>query len=118
MEKQMKYFKREEFNCTHTGNNKMDDAFLEKLDELREACGFPFVITSGYRDPSHPNEVNKEKPGTHSEGIACDIRVRNGVERMNIVHQALKLDFGGIGVAKTFVHVDTRKTTPVMWTYS
>jgi hypothetical protein len=37
---------------------------------------------------------------------------------MNIVHQALKLDFGGIGVAKTFVHVDTRKTTPVMWTYS
>jgi len=96
----------------------MDDAFLKKLDELREACGFPFVITSGYRDPSHPNEVNKKKPGTHSEGIACDILVRNGVERMNIVHQALKLDFGGIGVAKTFVHVDTRKTTPVMWTYS
>ena len=114
----MKYFKREEFNCTHTGNNEMDDTFLEKLDELREACGFPFVITSGYRDPSHPNEVNKENPGTPSEGIACDIRVKNGGERMNIVHQALKLDFGGIGVAKTFVHVDTRETTPVMWTYS
>ena len=96
----------------------MDDAFLEKLDELREECGFPFVITSGYRDPSHPNEARKEKPGTHSQGIACDIRVNNGVERMNIVHNALKMGFGGIGVARTFVHVDSRDTTPVMWTYS
>jgi hypothetical protein len=37
---------------------------------------------------------------------------------MNIVHWALKMNFGGIGVAKGFVHVDDRKTTPVMWTYS
>jgi hypothetical protein len=44
--------------------------------------------------------------------------VSNGVERMNIVHWALKMNFGGIGVAKGFVHVDDRKTTPVMWTYS
>ena len=56
----VKYFKREEFNCTHTNKNEMDDAFLEKLDQLREACGFPFVITSGYRDSTHPNEVNKD----------------------------------------------------------
>ncbi len=114
----MKFFRLEEFDCTHTGKNEMDEAFLNKLDELREACGFPFRITSGYRDATHPNEVNKEKPGTHSQGIACDIYVRNGVEKMKIVQEACKLDFGGIGVAKTFVHVDTRETTPVMWTYS
>ena len=114
----VKYFRLEEFNCTHTNNNEMDKAFLAKLDTLREECGFPFVITSGYRDPSHPSEARKEKPGTHSQGIACDIRVNNGVERMNIVHNALKLGFGGIGVARSFVHVDTRDTTPVMWTYS
>ena len=113
----MKYFKREEFNCTHTNKNEMDDAFLAKLDQLREECGFPFRITSGYRDPSHPNEARKEKPGTHSQGIAADIAVSNGFERMNIVHNALKLGFGGVGVAKSFVHVDTRTTTPVMWTY-
>ena len=114
----MKYFKREEFNCTHTNKNEMDDAFLEKLDQLREACGFPFRITSGYRDETHPNEIRKEKPGTHNQGIAADIAVSNGVERMNIVQEALKLNFGGIGVAKTFVHLDTRQTTTVMWTYS
>jgi uncharacterized protein YcbK (DUF882 family) len=62
--------------------------------------------------------VNKKNPGTHNQGIAADIRITNGVERMNIVHEAVKMDFGGIGVAKTFVHIDDRKTTPVMWTYS
>jgi hypothetical protein len=30
---------------------------------------------------------------------------------------ALKLGFNGIGVAKTFVHVDIRETTPVIWAY-
>ena len=114
----VKYFNLEEFNCTHTNKNEMDDAFLEKLDQLRELCGFPFKITSGYRDETHPNEARKEVPGTHNQGIAADIAVSSGVERMNIVHEALKLGFGGIGVAKTFVHVDNRKTTPVMWTYS
>ena len=114
----VKYFKREEFNCTHTNKNEMDDAFLEKLDQLRELCGFPFKITSGYRDETHPNEARKEVPGTHNQGIAADIAVSNGTERMKIVKMAVALRFNGIGVAKTFVHVDTRTTTPVMWTYS
>ena len=51
-----------EFDCTHTGKNEMDDAFLAKLDQLREECGFPFRITSGYRDETHPNEVVKSTP--------------------------------------------------------
>lgn len=114
----MKYFRLEEFNCTHTNKNEMDPDFLERLDFLREECGFPFTITSGYRDKSHPNEARKKIPGTHNQGIAADIAISNGTERINIVHQALKMGFGGIGVAKTFVHVDTRTTTPVMWTYS
>ena len=98
----------------------MDPEFLAKLDELREICGFPFRITSGWRDASHPAEARKAEPGTgtHCQGIACDIAVSNGFERMNIVHEALKMGcFNGIGVGKNFVHLDTRKTTPVMWTY-
>jgi len=96
----------------------MDPDFLAKLDDLREICGFPFRITSGWRDASHPAEERKEKPGTHNQGIACDIAVSNGFQRMKIVHEALKMNaFNGIGVGKNFVHLDTRKTTPVMWTY-
>ena len=115
----MKFFRLEEFNCTHTNKNQMDHEFLEKLDELRERVGFPFIITSGYRDATHPAEARKAEPGTgtHCQGIAADIAVSNGFERMNIVHEAIKMGFS-IGVARTFVHVDDRKTTPVMWTYS
>lgn len=115
----MKFFRLEEFNCTHTNLNEMDHEFLEKLDELRERVGFPFIITSGYRDATHPAEARKAEPGTgtHCQGIAADIAVSNGFERMNIVHEAIKMGFS-IGVARTFVHVDDRKTTPVMWTYS
>lgn len=112
-----KYFSIEEFDCQETGENEMSEEFIHKLDELREKCGFPFKITSGYRSTSHSIEAKKAKPGRHTEGIACDIAVSNGFERMNIVHEALKLNFTGIGVAKGFVHVDIRDATPVLWCY-
>ena len=113
----MKHFKIEEFNCTHTGKNEMDATFLEALDELRERCGFPFRITSGYRDITHPVEAKKSVGGTHTQGIAADIAVSNGAEKYAILNNALELGFTGIGIAKTFIHVDTRTTTPVVWTY-
>jgi len=115
----MIHFRLEEFNCTHTNLNRMDEAFLVKLDELRERVGFPFIITSGYRDATHPAEARKAEPGTgyHCQGLAADIAVSNGFERMNIVHEAIKMGFS-IGVARTFIHVDARTTTPVLWTYS
>lgn len=79
--------------------------------------GFSFTITSGYRDPSHSIEAKKSKPGTHAQGIAADIKVADGAQRMAIVANAVKLGFTGIGVAKSFVHVDIRETTPVVWCY-
>jgi len=112
-----KYFKIEDFDCQETGNNKMAEAFIHKLDELREACGFPFIITSGYRDPSHSIEARKSKPGTHAMGIAADIKVNGGAQRYIIVKNALQQGFTGVGVAKTFIHVDVRDTTPVIWSY-
>jgi hypothetical protein len=44
-----KYFSVDEFACKHTGKNEIDPDFVSKLDVLREVCGFPFTITSGYR---------------------------------------------------------------------
>ena len=111
------HFDIDEFDCQETGENQMDTDFIYALDELREACGFPFRITSGYRSPSHTIEARKSSPGTHSEGIAADIAVSGGAQRRAIVENAIRLGFNGIGVAKTFVHVDKRKTPPVMWTY-
>lgn len=112
-----KYFKLDEFKCRHTGKNEIKEEFVHRLDELREACGFPFTITSGYRDKTHPIEAKKSTPGTHARGIAVDISIRNGVQRRKIVEEALKLGFGGIGIANSFIHVDIREDTPVLWMY-
>ena len=114
----LKYFKREEFDCSVSGTNNMEKDFLEKLDKLRGACGFPFEVASGYRHPTlHPIERKKDIPGTHAQGIAADIKITNAADRLKLVNAALKLGFTGIGVASDFIHVDTRGTTPVMWTY-
>ena len=111
------YFKREDFDCQETGNNRMSDDFIHALDALRAVCGFPFHVTSGYRDPEgHSIERAKEKPGTHAQGIAADIAVQGGAQRRAIVANALAMGMS-VGVAKTFVHVDTRTTTPVLWCY-
>ena len=113
--REFKYFKLADFDCQETGENEMDFDFIMELDELRESCGFPFIITSGYRSNSHSLEAKKEKPGMHAHGIAADIAVRSGIERMTIVQRAIEHGFNGIGVAKSFVHVDKRQSTPVMW---
>ena len=112
-----KYFKIEDFDCQETGKNNMSEGFIHKLDKLREACGFPFVVTSGYRDPSHSAEKHKSKGGQHTLGIAADIRIHHGADRYTIVQNALAMGFTGIGIAKTFVHVDVRESTPVIWSY-
>jgi uncharacterized protein YcbK (DUF882 family) len=111
------YFDISEFDCQYTGENKMDPSFIHSLDELREACGFPFQITSGYRSPNHPIEIIKDNPGQHAKGIAADIRVRDGDQRYTLVREAMRLGFKGVGAAKSYVHVDKRDTTAVLWTY-
>jgi|TARA_B110000438_G_scaffold10199_2_gene10358 uncharacterized protein YcbK (DUF882 family) len=112
-----KYFKLDEFDCQETGDNEISEDFVHELDKLREACGFSFKITSGYRSREHSVEKRKQNPGTHAQGIAADIAVQGGAQRMLLVKNALELGFTGIGVARTFIHVDIRETTPVLWCY-
>jgi uncharacterized protein YcbK (DUF882 family) len=112
----LRYFTLDEFNCSHTGENKMVPEFLELLDSLRQECGFPFIITSGYRSPSHPIEATKVSPGTHSQGIAADIKITSSQQRFKVLEKAFEFGFRGIGIAKDFIHLDIRNT-PVVWTY-
>jgi uncharacterized protein YcbK (DUF882 family) len=88
--------------------------------------GFPFVITSGYRSPTHPVEARKASPGTHAQGIACDILITNGYDAGRLIQEALKMGFKGIGVAQDadrprdarFIHLDLRDSPfPIVWSY-
>ncbi len=91
---------------------------LKIVQLIRNDVGRPLTITSGGRCPNHPNEVNRYTPADHQNCVALDIRVRGGIERMELVRMGLKYDAKGIGVAGTFVHLAWRDTDkPVMWTY-
>lgn len=113
-----KYFKLQDFDCQETGENRMEEEFIHKLDELRESCGFPFIVTSGYRSPSHSIEIKKANGGgMHTKGISADIRIANSKDRHTIIKNAMAQGFTGIGIHKTFVHVDTRLDTARVWLY-
>ena len=87
----------------------MDVGFMLKIEILREALGFSFPVTSGYRCPQHPIEARKSSPGAHSTGHAVDIRVR-GKSAYRLLQGALSGGFTGIGVSQKglsrFIHLD------------
>lgn len=122
----LRYFNRDEFKCHHCGENKMDEAFLVQLDELRHRCGFPLVITSGYRCPAHNQAVSTTGPkGPHTTGKAADLGVSRG-QAYIVVRHAIDLNFWGIGIqqkgATRFIHVDTltepqHAPRPTIWSY-
>lgn len=90
---------------------------MQAVEEIRIAAGRPLVLTSAYRCPNHPEEAKKTEPGQHSKGVAVDIQVADGAQRYQIIQLGLALGATGIGVANTFVHLDWRKSTPVVWKY-
>ena len=104
------------FVCSETGEQGIDPDFVTDLDELREACGFPFNINSGYRSPRHSIEAAKGEPGEHTRG-AADVECFDSHKRYIIIQKAMELGFTGIGVAETYVHLDKRITEPRFWPY-
>ena len=45
----MKYFTKEEFDCQHTGENRMGAGIPRQTRRTRGPLWFSFVNTSGYR---------------------------------------------------------------------
>jgi uncharacterized protein YcbK (DUF882 family) len=117
-----KYFTLDEFKCKHCGENQIKYHFVLELDALREQCGFPLVVSSGYRCPEHNQAVSTTGPnGPHTTGLAADLAVERG-QAYIVLREALKLGFTGIGVNQTgsgrFVHVDIlNRKPPTIWSY-
>lgn len=121
-----KYFKESEFRCKHCGKVKVDPHFLTMLDALRERCGFPVTILSGYRCPTHNQNVSSTGPrGPHTTGKAVDIAVSRHLAHSLLTH-SFALGFTGIGVqqkgASRFIHLDILEEPehaprPTVWSY-
>jgi len=119
-------FSKAEFNCKHTGKNEMKHSFMAKLQSLRTAYGKPLIVTSGYRDYSHPIEAKKPSMnGAHPTGLAVDIAIDRR-EAYQLLKLAFSLGFTGIGINQTgqgrYLHLDTiennsEQPRPTIWSY-
>lgn len=95
---------------------------LRVLEWLRaELGGKPVHVTSGYRDPAYNWAVGGSARSLHVACNAFDVQVTGTAslalaERLSAHPEARRL---GIGVYRTFVHVDTRGTlgrpAPARW---
>ena len=118
-------FSAHEFDCSHTGRNKMHPDFMRRLQNIRTDFGKAMVVTSGYRSPKHPIEARKSEPGAHASGRAADIAVYGG-DAYRVIELALKHGMTGIGVQqkgdKRFIHLDDlehadNRPRPWVWSY-
>lgn len=113
-----KYFKRSEFvSCTPSCVlEDMDEDFLRKLDKLRELCEFPLMLTCAYRSVEWDKEHGRKGTSYHCHGRAADIYCTNSSKRASILLHAPMVGLNGIGISKTFVHVDDRAVAAA-WLY-
>mgnify|MGYP003678782784 FL=1 len=98
--------------------DNMNVDFLAKLDEAREFAGIPFIINSAYRSPSHPESI-KNPTSSHIKGLAVDISAKDSITRFKVLNALIAVGFNRIGIAGTFIHVDSDldKSQNVIWTY-
>jgi zinc D-Ala-D-Ala carboxypeptidase len=117
-------FSPDEFRCKHTGRCAMHPAFMSRLQTLRDMYGKPMIITSGFRDRSHPVEARKVTTGAHVLGRAADVAVQ-GADALRLIVLAAEAGFTGIGVqqkgAGRFIHLDdvpgNQLPRPHVWSY-
>lgn len=125
-----KYFSLDELKCKcgqcgSTGE-EMNEAFMLKVEMLREAAAFPFVISSAYRCPAHNAAVSSTgMTGAHTTGRALDILVSHE-NAYKLLKLAFEFGFTGVGVNQKgnsrFIHLDDLEQSgeflrPTVWSY-
>lgn len=91
-----------------------DAGFLDALEALRAEAGRPLIITSGHRCAQWNAAVGGAPRSQHKQ-LAVDIALR-GHDRHALRAEAERLGFTGVGLARTFLHLD-RRARPVRWVY-
>lgn len=94
----------------------MSDELLYKLDQIRQDVGKPLRITCAFRSMEYDKAKGRSGDSRHCRGLAVDIACSDSETRQKILKSALSLGLNGIGIAKTFIHIDIRPY-PACWLY-
>ncbi len=111
-------FNINEFEC-HDGTgvpwNLVENVqkLANNLQALRDTIGKPIHVVSGYRNTTYNKRIGGAKRSYHMKAMAADIRVNGMTPKaikaaIEILITEGKMEQGGIGLYKTFVHYDNR----------
>lgn len=111
------YFNTREFTCKCSNKScvtqKISINLVNRLDLVREELGAPIRVTSAFRCTEHQASLRgsgiKTATGTstHELGEAVDIQTMRGSK--DGLESVAEKHFTSIGIANTFLHLDTRK---------
>jgi len=130
--KQLKYFKRKEFESPDTHEARVDIVLISMLEHLRFLLGKPIKINSGYRTLAHNMAVGGVDDSAHTKGLAVDIAIPSSEYRFKVLKtlfsenfmdwlaMAQRTSIQRIGIGKDFMHIDIDATKPncVVWLYA
>lgn len=116
-------FTTEEFACKcgcGLGTKEVDisEDLISKLNLLRNLYGKSMVVKSGARCQEHNKKEGGKPLSAHTPGEklnqcrAVDIAIGTSTDRFKFIDLALKVGFKRIGIAHTFVHLDTAVDLP------
>lgn len=88
--------------------------FLDALEALRADAGQPLIVSSGHRCAIWNSYVGGARFSLH-RAMAVDISLA-GHDRHMLLAAAERHGFTGLGLAKTFLHLD-RRPRPARWFY-
>ena len=110
-----------------TRPGEISEDLLDHLELLRVEVGEPIYVESGARCLRHNKAIGGVNGSAHSPlpkrpaCTAADIRLGYvyGPYRFRLLGAAYRVGFTGIGIARSFIHVDRDhvKPRPAAWTY-
>lgn len=106
-----KNFTVKEFACSDgTDTVFISLALVNLLQKIRDHFGKAVIINSAYRTEDHNKSIGGATYSQHKYGLAVDIHI-NGVTPKEIAAyvETLIPSSGGIGIYKSFTHVDVRR---------
>jgi uncharacterized protein YcbK (DUF882 family) len=109
-------FTVQEFACNDDSDAVLiDTELVQLLQTIRNYYQAPLIINSAYRTPAYNHKIGGASESQHLFGKAADIVVRGitPVQLYNDLHGSMIISSsfqGGLGLYKTFVHIDVRHT--------
>ena len=119
------HFDSSEFACScgcgyGTRPGDVSPKLIRTLELMRKEYG-PIRVNSGNRCTAYNASIGGVANSAHTIGQAADLRVSGGKDRRNMVDIAVMFCVSGLGVAKSFVHIDVAEDgmlpRPGCWSY-